>query len=950
MRRRMLGLYLLLILPVPLSAQATATISGRVLTSGGSPLAGATVLVDDSVAAVTAADGSYRLAGLAPGARRLSVDVPGEGEAQANVTLAPDGVTRCELRLAPRRVPLAGDVGLGYGRVSRRDLAVSVATADRVELGDAPAGNVMEALQGLLPGVDVLPRSTAPGAPVDLRIRGVRALDNVDDPLYVVDGMPASRVDNLSAASIESIEVLKDAAATAVYGSSAANGVVLITTRRGGEGPLRLSVDGSVGTQGNLGLARLMNGSEFAEYRREAARAQGTYTTDAALFTPQELQGIAQGTSTDWQRLITRSGAARRASLSGGGQVAGARLGVSGSYFDQTGVTLGQGYHQGELAANVERTFGRLQLAAGVVGSQSTWDAGADSLLWWSATGANPLGVARDASGAPVDYPGGDGWLINPLLYVNDFTNAVTDHRLIARGSSDLRLGRGVTWRVIYGLDRRSSRGDLLARADVSRGNADYRKRASEQARSSTLETTLTLQRNFSRAQRLDLLVGMGRRPWRDSIRTDQGWGDSLGAGWATMTSVRTQHWLFARAGYSLRDRYLLTVTGRRDSYDEIPVHRAFGTGAIGLAWQLGEEPFLRRLGAFSRLKLRASFGRSSFPWTVDPADLAGPIPPPTGYVYTPEHLDQLDFGLDLGTIGNRVTATMDVYRRDSRDQTTVFFNSSAGMLVPVPGSATRNTGLEVALTTVNLRGWHGLGWTSDLALSHNRNRILRLSGGFNPTWAVGQPINDLSDPQQRAFYGYRVIGIWRLGEETAAAAAGAQPGMIHIQDINGDGTITMEDRVFLGDTYPQWSASLGNRVAYRGLELSVLLAARLGYTIREPLTSNYHGSLYNNLQQDYWTPANPSNTVPRPGTAFFMPEPYATTLDLRSGSHWRVRQVTLRWTVPPALLGGRSGGSLYIAARNPWISGHFVGYDPEYPGLGAPAYRTVYIGASAGL
>ncbi len=945
MRRGVLGLLVVLATAPAASAQAPGTIEGRVRTGAGAPATGAMVLVDAGGQAVTDGAGRYRLTDVAPGPRWVSVAVAGEGEARARVTLEPGGVARVDLELAPHRVALAGDVASGYGRGTRRELTGSVAAAEGVELRAAPVGNVLESLQGLLTGVDVLPQSTLPGANVDLRIRGVRAVNNVDDPLYVVDGLPVARIDDLSAADIESITALKDAAAAAIYGSEAKNGVILVTTRHGREGPVRLAVDARYGTEGAASFAPLMNGAAFAEYRREAARARGTYTDDAALFSPDELTALQQGVSTDWQRLSARGGSAREALLSTGGTLAGTRLGLRARELGQTGITLGQAYRRYEVSADAARAFGPLRLSATILQTRGTLTLGPGAGVWWNAAIANPLTPVRDSANALVVHPGGDPFVVNPVLEIQQVSDETTSSRLTGAFLSELRLPGGFGWQARYGLDRRTREERGFTPGAIWDSNYDQRTRAGTIHRAATIETTVTLHRGSPAAQQLKLLAGIGRLPARDSlyrVTTLDQFGSSVLYGW----SDPSRRWILAQAAYGLRNRYFLTLTGRQDGYDALPADaRHYRTGAVGAAWQLGEEPFVRRLGFVSELKVRGSFGRITFPTSMDARDV--PQQPGgwlVGWSDEPERLDLLDGGLDASLLDGRLALVLDVYRRDSRNQ---------GVLVPVPagttydnyalvqGAATRNSGVEVALSTVNLRGWHGLDWTTELGLAHNHAQVTRVAMNLS-TRLLGLPPDDATDPGQQVYVDYRSLGIWQKGQEAQAAAYGATPGTIHVADVNGDGTITDADRVVLGSTYPRLLASLGNRLRYGAFDLSVLVAARLGYTIRDPYAAlaQYAGP-YNALQQDFWTPDHPSTTAPRPGSY-----DHISSLSYRSGSPWRVRQATLSWRLPATLVRG-APATLYAGARNPWISGGFRGYDPEYPAIGAPPYRTFFLGAS---
>jgi hypothetical protein len=278
----------------------------------------------------------------------------------------------------------------------------------------------------------------------------------------------------------------------------------------------------------------------------------------------------------------------------------------------------------------------------------------------------------------------------------------------------------------------------------------------------------------------------------------------------------------------------------------------------------------------------------------------------------------------------------------------------------------TRNTGLELALSTVNLQNWHGLTWTSDVNWAHNHNEIVKLATSdttgcpvnarpcdLNNGWFVGQPINLNSDAQRRVWYDYRMIGIWQIPDSALARSFGSQfkPGEIRLLDVNGDGRITSADRIILGNSYPKWTASLYNRLTWKAVDLSALATWRWGYTLFDDFgtnTNSMQGRL-GNIVTEYWTPERPSYTQPAPRLNGNV-VPYSSTRGYLNGSHWRIRNVTLGYQVPGRLLQrvGADRMRVYATAQDPFFFSSYRGYDPENgTSGGAPSYRTLVVGAN---
>jgi TonB-linked SusC/RagA family outer membrane protein len=796
-----------------------------------------------------------------------------------------------------------------------------------------------------VPGVDIAPTSNAPGAALQVRVRGTRSLTASNDPLYVLDGIPLSGgLQDINPNDIASLEVLKDASATAIYGSRGANGVVLITTKQGSrQGGTRISYDGYVGEQRILNRVRMMTGEEFAEYRREAFRTVGRYTNDADIFFPSELQMLQAGQQTDWQSLVLRAGmqASNQLAVSGGNERT--RFAISGEQLRQSGITRGQGFGRRSLRLNFDhQPTARVSLGASTLLSRATQDVGRNNSLFSEALLNSPLGPVRDTAGALLFKPTPDGQRVNPLSEVENFQEENARTRAFATLFAEYRLAKGLSLRTNFGPDLSFVRGGRFRGSqtfDRQGGTADARIQE-DRTFAYTLDNILSYRRDVGRQDKVDVTLLYGIQAQRFDEHDTQVSGlpyehqrtYNLGsAGRVESVGSNLEEWrlqsYMARVNYDLRGRYLLTVTGRADGSSRLAPGQKYGLfPSVAVGWRASDERFLRDRGWFDELKLRASVGRTGNTG-INPYQTQGSLGRTT-YAFG----DAAAFGYRPAVLPNpnlqwETTTQLDAGRGLQRPQEPRLGHGrllplahqrpAAAAAAPRPTTgfnqilenvgATSNTGLEVGLTTVNVErpGRGGFRWSTTANWSTNRNRIVALSGGGNDVGSrrfVGQPIS--------VWYDLQFAGIWQLADSLEARRYGRTPGQIRVVDQNDDGRITQDaDRVVLGSPFPDWIGSLSNRLDWKGFDLNVLATARQGFM----LNSWFHSSLnqlfgrYNNLKVDYWTPTNPSNTNPRPNRDQESPLNGGARA-YRDGSFVRVRNVTLGYAIPPRLVGARGG------------------------------------------
>ncbi|HMH84243.1 MAG TPA: SusC/RagA family TonB-linked outer membrane protein, partial [Gemmatimonadales bacterium] len=592
--------------------QAQGSITGKVTAAqDGRPIAGASVMViGTNRTGRTDTSGTYHIVEVPSGTRQVRARLLGFAALTQTVEVPVADVVTADFQLVAAAMQLEGVVVVGYGTQERRDLTGSVASVTAEQIAEVPTSNPMQAIQAKVAGVDVVAGGGyRPGVPMNVTVRGIRSIAAGNQPLYVVDGVPlAGGIEDFNPATIQSIEVLKDASATAVYGSRGSNGVILITTRRGAEGApdnsIRVTYDAQYGPQSALHLVDMMNGPQAIAERREAARSAGRPTDNASVFTPDELPQVlcasdaayqashpGCATGTDWQRMVLRTGAQQRHQLSLTSVSGTSRLTLTGSYFDQDGISLEQGYRQYSGTVSFENTYQRLRVGVTATGTRSTADLGADASLWGEALANNPLGLPYDSAGVPSAVlcgictlkikPTPDALRVNPLRQAEGFVRQQTRNRLFGSIFAELQLGRGLSYRLNFGPDLGNRMDGQFQGANVVLnqtpiGNAQAQRTDAEQF-AYTLDQLLMWNRTVG-SHRFDVTALYGIQSDRTTTTTAEarnlpydsqlwynlGTGESPQPPQSTLSVWKLASYM-GRINYALKDRYLLTLTGRWD-------------------------------------------------------------------------------------------------------------------------------------------------------------------------------------------------------------------------------------------------------------------------------------------------------------------------------------------------------------------------------------------------
>ncbi len=886
------------------------------------------------------------------------------------------GRTTIDVLLGVDDLALEEIVVVGYGTQRKSQSTGAISSVSAEEIGRLPVTNAQQALQGRAAGVDVVSLGSRPGSDVSVRIRGRRSFSAGNEPLYVLDGIPLSGgLGDINQQDIQSMEILKDASATAIYGSRGANGVVLITTKRGKTGRTVVSYDSYYGISEPLNTVDLFNGAEFAEYKRESRRATGNYNdadpaaADARLFDPVELDGIKTGRSTDYQDLLLRDGNQQSHQLGVSGGNEKTQFGISANYFDEQGIVYNQDFTRYTLRINIDHQISdRIRVGTSTLGVYSIRN-GEGFNPYGGALEENPLGKPFDDNGKLIFLPTTDGLRTNPAAEVVPGANIdeTKRTRIFSSIYGEIKLFDGLSYRLNFGPDFQNGRyGRFIgSQTNNRRGGDPTAFTRNSTLFNYTLENIVNYNKTFSSLHNVNVtLLHSIQQDRYEEFRTDvrgvpaetqefynlgaatiiQGVGSTL-VEWALQSFM-------GRVNYGFNNKYLLTLTGRVDGSSRLAEGNKYGffpSAAVG--WNISQEEFVKNISVIDNLKLRASYGATGNS-AVQPYQTQALLARTVyafgsngAYGYRPnvignsslqwETSTSLNIGLDFGFFKNRLSGSVEWYQTNTSDlllRRQLPITSGYNSVLENIGE-TSNTGFEATLSTVNFDSDNGFRWSTDFNFFTNTEEIVSLYGGqandVGNNWFIGQPIT--------VYYDFEKIGIWQSNEVDEATKYQRKVGEIKVRDQNGDGKIDAADRIILGSDIPDWSGGMTNTFEFKGVDLSIFIFARQGNTIR----SRFHDSnnnlfgRYNNLDVDYWTPNNPTNAYPRPNQNQEFPV-NSSTLSYFDGSFIKVRNVALGYTFPNSLTNKLKIQSLrlYLSAQNPLLFSNYVsehkGIDPE--------------------
>jgi TonB-linked SusC/RagA family outer membrane protein len=968
--------------------QAKFKLSGKVTDQDGQGMYGVTVAIKGTQKAVlTDAKGNFSIevpnnnsilmfsyVGFLPQERKIT------GEGQITIMMQPLIKSLDEV------------IVVGYGTQKKSDITGSVTSVSKARLMQIPVTNVLQALEGSVAGVTITQTSSVPGSTPSTTIRGVNSISASTNPFIVLDGMPFSgSMNDINSNDIASIEILKDASAIAIYGTRGANGVILITSKRGGTGKPTIRYNGYTGFENLTHILKPMSGPDFVTKYATYLKQNGLTQTSPVpnLF---EVANYNAGKTTDWIKEATHQGLIQDHNLSISGGAKDVKYFVSGDYLKQLGVVKGYQYNRANIRSNLDVNItDYLTAGTSLLFNSNNYDGGRANLL--NASAMSPYASSRDATGAYLIYP-----MYPELLYSNPLLGLNTD-RIDRSSNLSTNIYAELTPGFLKGLKYRlnASYTDLPTRYDDYTGRNANDLLGTANARNSeqktwVIENILSYSKDFNKhhldftglysAQSTDYFMSSISATGfiNDELGFDNiGAGSTVSAGYIDGTHTGSYQWKssmvsqMGRINYSYNSRYLLTLTARRDGYS------AFGANtskygifpSMALGWNVMKENFMQNFSYFNNLKLRVSYGTSGN-MAVNPNQtetISNSVRFPFNGVSTIgvlasnmgnanlnwESTNSLNVGLDLSAFKNRVNITVDVYHNKTSDillyrnlpQITGYSRvlDNLGLM--------QNNGIEITLNTVNVTSG-AFKWESNFNFSTNKNKILDLYGDkksdLGNRWFIGQALG--------VIYDYQMVGVWQTGEDRSKWDATAKDGDLKFKDVNIDGKIDASDKVILGTTRPKWIGGMTNTFHYKDFHLSIFVQTSQG-GLKNDIDLSYadeQGRRNTPAEIGYWTAENKSQT--RPSLAYNNTRGYGYPKD---NSFTRIKDVTFSYTFPKEILKKikLEGLTLYASGRNLYTFTKWVGWDPEnnYSSRGSgdwtnnyPNTRTIVFGMNISL
>ncbi|MGI4742095.1 MAG: SusC/RagA family TonB-linked outer membrane protein [Janthinobacterium lividum] len=899
------------------------TVQGVVTDTKGEAIPGATILVKGTSTGVTAGvDGKFQL-GLPAGATTLVISSIGAKTQEVAIGTKTD----FRVTLDADAQSLNDVVVVGYGTARKSDLTGAVASVSSAQLTQVATADPVQALQGRVAGVDITANSGQPGAGTRIRVRGVGTINN-SDPLYVVDGVQIGDISFLLPTDIESTEILKDASATAIYGSRGANGVVIITTKHGKAGKTQFNLFGYTGFQQIRRTLPLTNAKQYATLVSEAYTNEGAVVpTDYTALLNSALAGNATGT--DYQNLVLQKGLITNYSLSASGGTEQNRYLISGNYFQQNGIVQQSGYKKYVVRLNDDATLTKF-LKAGVSATftNSNQTGGLDangntgySTVLQNAIQANPISSPYNADGS-YSYNSITSFTPNLARYLTEQQyNKVANTTLFTSAYLDVTLLKNLIFRSTFGINYNNVHPKVYL-PQYYLGPNDRRTQSSlVETRNENVSWVWSNYFNYNQtfADNSNLSFTLGQEAQRGygngiSVTGYDVPADAtlqyLSAARAANSTIRSSQYdgsllsYFGRANYNFRDRYLLTGTLRFDQTSRFLGSNRTGVfPSVGAAWNISNENFLKDVTAVSQVKLRASWGRvgnqnaapnygyastainnQNYVFGVDQSRAPGlAIATLSNPALKWETAETADFGIDASFLDNKLTFTGDIFQRSTKDMIALL--PVPDYLGQAPASANvgtlRNRGLELALSYRNEIG--KLQYNVGVNFTKINNVITSL-GGANPISSgntqIGFTTRTDVGREIAYFYGLQALGIFHTQDEASSyvSAAGtpiqptAKAGDVKYQDTNGDGKIDATDNTYLGSATPSFSYGASLNLAYSNFDFKVLFYGVQGAEAINAAAINLDKSsaianIWTNFyadRMDRWTPSNPNSNQPR--------------------------------------------------------------------------------------
>lgn len=973
---RPLGLLLLLCLIPLCSIAQNITVKGIVKDNLGESVIGANVTEKGTTnGMITDLDGNFSLTVQ----KNATLVISYIGYVTQEIAIK--GNTNLNIILKEDSKALEEVVVIGYGTARKSDVTGSIASVGGDKLQEMPSTNITYALQNRVAGVDMTQTSSQPGATMQIRIRGTRSLTASNDPLVVLDGIPfMGNLSDINPGDIKSMDILKDASSTAIYGSRGANGVILITTNRGAQGtPAKFTYNGYVGAKSVFSKYPMMDGPKYAEMRKYAGKFENSLDESDDM-------------NTDWQDLLYRTGMVNSHDVSVAGGTNNGSYSFGAAYYKDQGVIPTQNYTRYSLRGSFDQGVGKY-FRFGLTTNSN-----------YNVTKGSNIDLYSVLNNTPLANPYNEDGSLKRTVKLNSQDENFVVTRDVVENLEDSWLNekkgfgtynnlfaevqcpwvKGLKYRVNLGLNYRSTKGGVFTGEGINSSTADTPSTASLEHTETTnwaIENLITYDRTFGKHQ-LNI-VGMYSAEETVYTKSHIAARDipaeylqyyNLGRAEGTIT-VNPDNWDYQKSGlmswmgramYTYDNRYMLMATVRADASSRLAKGHQWHTyPAVSAGWNIGQESFMDDLEWLDILKVRVGYGQTSnqavapystwgklstLPYNFGPTGYA------TGYYVSAlpnydlgwEYSSTWNFGLDFTLLGGRLSGTFEYYIQKTSDLLqSVNLPSTSGVSSYVGNvGKTENKGVEFTLNGTILDNHNGWTWDASINISANRNKLTELASGAERdeanNWFVGHPID--------AIYDYEKIGLWQEGDPYLdILEPGGNVGMIKVKytgEYNEDGTpvrqIGPDDRQIIS-MEPKFTGGFSTRVAYKGFDLNVITAFKCGGKL---ISTLHHSNGYLNMltgrrgqvDVDYWTEENTNAKYPKPGGIQSGDNPkYGSTLGYFDASYWKVRNISLgykfdeqKWLKNFGIQSLRA----YVSIQNPFvICSPFhkeTGLDPE--------------------
>lgn len=933
------------------------TVNGTVTSAeDGTGLPGVSVLIDGTQSGtITDIEGNYSLT-VPNDNSSLIFSFIGFEQQKINVA----GRSTVSVELAVDLMSLDEVVVVGYGAVRKSDLTGSVSSVKAAEINAFPALSAVQTLQGRAAGVQISSNNGGqPGTNYSIRVRGVSSINSSSEPIRVVDGFVGAEMPPPQ--DIESIEILKDASATAIYGSRGSNGVILITTKKGSSGQIKVDFNSSYSFQNTTNKLELLDGPEFASYIQN--------------FSPNYEY---LGSNTDWQDEIYRQGMIANNQLSVSGGTDNVRYYLSGTYFDQDGVVIGSEYNRYSLNANMDvkaneylkfglNLYGRRSKDMGIRTQEGSGGSGQAGVVG-AAMRFNPdLGIYNEDGSYTVAQVGDQ--IDNPYAMATEYDRERITDRFQSNTFAELDITEWLSFKTTLGIGVTNWRdGEFWPTTLIRGAGSDGLASISAQKQTSLLsENYFTIHKDFGQHR---ILWVNGYSYQKNSTESwgasSSGFINNAGRFWAlnqgstpsTPSSGYSQSSIksfYTRLNYTIMDRYTFTFTGRRDGASNFAANKKWGFfPSAAFAWDVKGESFLKSVDVIDQLKMRVSYGsvgnqaigpyQSLATLSVRNPHIAGTNALGVGSlannVLSWETTDQFDVGADIGLVKGRVNLTVDYYNKQTKD---LLFNRPLPSYIGVGSQwqnigVLENKGFEFSVNTKNLVG--KIQWESNFNISANRNKIVELADsvqiyGASPGhMLLGSSQLLLEGESIGVFYGYEYQGIYQNGDTFLPGSGFEQEaGGEKFADVSEDGELSNDDRKIIGNPHPDFIWAFSNTVSYKNFDLNVFFQGShgndmLSYTQMELETLSGKANA-SKIALRAWTPENPNTDIPKASSGRTYK---VSSRWVYEASYVRLKNIALGYTFPTALLNGLHIRSLriYASAQNLLTITDYPGLDPE--------------------